>query len=460
MFKKNIKFLVLSLFTLSIAGVFFNIYNETVFAAEPFLSVSVSSNNLNINGNAVMNSMSRTTEIPLYLVINTNNKTGYTATLGSASLNTALINTNPASEAKISSINVVSNINSLPINTWGLKIYNDSLYRPIPTASNPLTLAQTTDKTLNSVTIGLSMGMNISPNLDSGNYVNQLVFSVVTNRSPSYAKFKKGSDVNDAIKRLAPAVNVSQQINYAPNIKAIKRSVNAPVGVPGVINIEDSSESSYPILAWYNQADYTIYFYTTADRIYLNENSASMFQNFSQLAELDLATIDSDLTVNMNSMFYKAKELKVLNLSHFNTSNVTNMASMFASTMKLTTLDISHFDTLNVQNLGAMFANTCSLTSLDISSFDTKNVRYFAYIFNARQCGGSDVLTTIYASRDFDFTSVQNMFETFAGRTKLRGGNGTVFTNVDSAGAFMELAKIDRPGIPGLFTYKAAAPVL
>ena len=107
-----------------------------------------------------------------------------------------------------------------------------------------------------------------------------------------------------------------------------------------------------------------------------------------------------------------------------------------------------------------MFANTCSLTSLDISSFDTKNVRYFAYIFNARQCGGSDVLTTIYASRDFDFTSVQNMFETFAGRTKLRGGNGTVFTNVDSAGAFMELAKIDRPGIPGLFTYKTAAPAL
>lgn len=65
---------------------------DTYATPTPTLSASISNTNVIVNGNQVINSENKTTEIPLRLTVNTNNRTGYTATISSDSNNTALVN--------------------------------------------------------------------------------------------------------------------------------------------------------------------------------------------------------------------------------------------------------------------------------------------------------------------------------------------------------------------------------
>ena len=78
--------------------------NEASALFVPTLSASVDQANLQVNGNQVINSTNKTTEIPLNLIVNTNNKTGYTATLNSETNETALVNVGSTSGVKIESI--------------------------------------------------------------------------------------------------------------------------------------------------------------------------------------------------------------------------------------------------------------------------------------------------------------------------------------------------------------------
>ena len=78
---KNI-FVLSAGFFASFLGLNFN-SNEASALFVPTLSASVDQANLQVNGNQVINSTNKTTEIPLNLIVNTNNKTGYTATLSS-----------------------------------------------------------------------------------------------------------------------------------------------------------------------------------------------------------------------------------------------------------------------------------------------------------------------------------------------------------------------------------------
>lgn len=86
-------------FTLTILGNQFGA--SDVFAAPtPTLSAAINNANVTINGNQVINSTNKTTEFPLRLTVNTNNRTGYTATISSESNNTALVNNSSALLAK------------------------------------------------------------------------------------------------------------------------------------------------------------------------------------------------------------------------------------------------------------------------------------------------------------------------------------------------------------------------
>ena len=109
----------------------------------PTLSASVDQANLQVNGNQVINSTDKTTEIPFNFTVNTNNRTGYTATLSSETDNTALTNAGSATGSKINSISTNLSLNNLPNNTWGYKFGASSTYAPIPTLSTPTQILQT-----------------------------------------------------------------------------------------------------------------------------------------------------------------------------------------------------------------------------------------------------------------------------------------------------------------------------
>ena len=155
--------------------------NEASALFTPTLSASVDQANLQVNGNQVINSVNKTAEIPLNLTVNTNNKTGYTATLSSETENTALINATSTAGAKINSISSAGLLGDFSNNTWGYKFGASTNYAPIPALSTPAQIIQTTGKTNGNESNQLSIGMKLADNLESGNYTNKLILSFVSN---------------------------------------------------------------------------------------------------------------------------------------------------------------------------------------------------------------------------------------------------------------------------------------
>jgi len=508
-FNRELKIFVLFLGLISFSNLIFS--NNTFALFTPTLSASVDQANLQVNGNQVINSTDKTTEIPLNLTVNTNNKTGYAATLNSETNETALVNNDSSNGAKINSISANLSLNNLPNNTWGYKFGTSTNYAPIPARSIPAQILQTAGKTNGNDTNSIKLGMKLSDNLESGRYTNKLIFSILTN-------------------------------NY------------------NTVTIDDE-ESDYEIKLWLDPTDKTAYYYAETEKVYLNEDSSMMFfrfmgdENIKNILDIDLSSFDTSMVTDMRSMFANMHNITTLNLSNFNTSKVTDMAymfngmhnlitfnlssfdtsrvvdmsNMFYSMYALTNLNLSNFNTTNVTNMGFMFFSMYSLTSLDLSSFDTSNVANMSYMFygmygltslnlssfNTSQVAGmsfmfsgmtnlisldlssfdtsnvtsmsnmfsympnlislnlsnfntsqvtsmasmfslsdidasNDKLEKIYVNNDFNTSKLTSYSRMFDNRKKLRGGNGSYLNNPSTADKTW--LRVDRPGVQGYFT--------
>ena len=178
----------------------------------PTLSASVDQANLQVNGNRVINSTDKTTEIPFNFTVNTNNRTGYTAMLSAETENTALINAGSVVGAKIDSISTDLMLNNLPSNTWGFKFGTSTNFAPIPALSTPAQIVQTAEKTNGNESNQLSIGMKLADNLESGNYTNKLILSFISNPYPMHALMTTGIDFNTKIKTFA--LRTSYDLQY------------------------------------------------------------------------------------------------------------------------------------------------------------------------------------------------------------------------------------------------------
>ena len=389
----------------------FNLNAAAVFAVyTPTLSASVDNTAVSVNGNQVINSTDKTTEIPLNLTVNTNNKTGYTATLNSETNETALVNNSSATNAKINSISANLSLNNLPNNTWGYKFGTSTNYAPIPALSTPAQILQTTGKTNGNESNQLSIGMKLADNLESGRYTNKLIFSILTNNYDHIAIMTEGRDFNSKIRSLETTTN---------KIEHFKKSSTPPAITANAKNIEDE-DSDYEIKLWLDPTDKTAYYYAEPEKVYLNENSGGMFYRedtpaqyldtignwFDNIRDIDLSNFDTSRVTDMHYMFWNMHSLTSLNISNFDTSKVTNMSSMFYN-MNLTSLDLSSFDTSKVTNMNAMFMSMWSLTSLNISNFDTSKVTNMSSMFD------NTGLTSLNLS-NFDTSKVTNMSRMFA----------------------------------------------
>ena len=477
--------------------------NEASALFTPTLSASVDQANLQVNGNQVINSTNKTTEIPLNLTVNTNNKTGYTATLNSETNETALVNNDSITNAKINSISFAGLLGDFSNNTWGYKFGASSDYSPIPALSTPAQIIQTAGKTNGNESNQLSIGMKLADNLESGNYTNKLILSFVSNPYTMRAIMTEGPDFNAKLKALETVTD---------KIEHFKKSAVAPAASMDAVNIEDE-ESECEIKLWLDPTDKTAYYYTEPEKVYLNTDSSKMFssrydeQKIKNILEIDLSSFDTSQVTSMDAMFGDMSSLTTLNLSNFNTSKVTNMDSMFFRMSSLTTLNLSNFDTSKVTYMNAMFYGMSSLTSLDLSSFNTSKVMGMEDMFSRmsslttlnlsnfntlqvvsmdRMFFGMSNLTTldlsnfdtskvtdmdfmfaladeeklkdklerIYVNNDFNIAELTGFSEMFRNRKKLRGGNGS-YLNYPSD-ADNSWLRIDDPahGRPGYFTRK------
>ena len=422
-FNRELKLLVVFLGLISCSN--FILTNNTSALFVPTLSASVDQANLQVNGNQVINSTDKTTEIPFNFTVNTNNRTGYTAILSSETDNTALTNAGSSSGAKIDSISANLSLNNLPNNTWGYKFGTSTSYAPIPALSAPAQIIQTTGKTNGNESNQLSIGMKLADNLESGNYTNKLILSFVSNSYTMRAVMTSGPDFNQRVGALDPnqtchvdpVTGQDCNLKNKDNVQHIKRSSVAPAASMSAINIEDPNNSDYEIKAWFDSSEKTIYYYSAAEKIHLAPNSSSMFLWFTKVKDIDLAAFETSEVTDMSQMFKYCKDLTSLNLSNFDTRNVTSMARMLETLPSLTSLNIASLNTENVEDMRDMLGGLINLPTLDVANFRTPKVRDMSGMFyNLKQVQNLDV------SR-FDTSKVTDFSRMFLGDSNIQNLN-------------------------------------
>jgi len=408
---------------------------QTYALFTPSLSAALNQSSVIFHGSNDHSANPQLQEATTRLTINSNDKSGYRVLMSTDSNNTSLISPNSAVTDKINSIPNADTLSNFPARTWGYKIDNETNFRPISSVASPTNLFSSEEKTEGNEVKNITIGINLGTNLLSGNYKNTLMISVISNNNASTnATLTKGPDLNQKIARTALLAGTNLQA-----IKAFKRSPTAPSAAMKTINIEDADESSYEILAWFDPADKTVYYYCENDRVYMNDDSRQIFYNIVNITDIDLSGLNTRYVKYMSFMFYNTRSVVNLNLSTFKTSRVTTMISMFAyiSSLKnlnissfktknvisfsrmfmgdssLQNLDLSNFDTTNVTDMGNMFSGTSNLTSLDLGNFNTANVVNMQEMF--KDCGN---LTSLNVS-SFDTTKVTNMQAMFNGAAKL-----------------------------------------
>ena len=188
------------------------------------------------------------------------------------------------------------------------------------------------------------------------------------------AKFDTGPNVNTKFKLLAgnTTSNTYPYTGYPlgdSNITAIKRATTAPDITTLTLdeNIVSDPNSGVKIYAWYDNG--TIYWWSSADKEYLNEDASYMFANYSNLTDID-TNFDTSLTENMYYMFGDCRALLNIDVSGFNTHKVTNLSFMFYTGSGMKKLDLSNFDTSNCTNMYSVAGYMNSLEELNLSNWD------------------------------------------------------------------------------------------
>lgn len=276
------------------------------------------------------------------------------------------------------------------------------------------------------------------------------------------ATLAKGRTFNENIKTMA-AGKYRDTYRSDSLIKAIRQCTDAD-SMSGR-EVKELQEDGEPVYGWFE--DGTIYFYTDADTVYLNEDCSGMFRycqalgDFSGISGFDagrmrdgsemfiecsgLITADSfsqwntGNLQNMQAMFRECRWLQdVAGLSNWDVSRVTNMGGLFMGGCFRSLEDLSGWDTGMVENLSGIFAECYAISDLDaLSGWDVGSATGLNYAFETcislmdvtgiagwdtskaesveRMFSGCEALTDASALSGWDTGSVTNMFIAFDG---------------------------------------------
>ena len=403
------------------------------------LSTSVSSPvvNFNFNGTEIQSSAFKSSTVALN--VSTNNITGATTYISSVDEDTSLNPIDSSVAQKITSIDSSISETGFAPKKWGYrasKTTPSGNFKPIAKLSSADILY--TENNPANVNYNVEFGVKSGPDLLSGAYTKQILFSSITNHVPTSTTFIRGQDFNNTLVGLG-ALGV---------VKSFKHSTSAP---PAGANtkIISTTDSDVPAYVWYDAASQFILWYSDADTAYANEDSSNMFKdigdNYSNMNLIDTAGINTSRVKNMSYMFHSSKwiikkinltgfdtsnaedmsymfgcyaynpslSIDPIDLSNFNTSKVTNMQGMFKGSY-LPSIDIRHFDTSNVTDMSYMFAELRKVTSLDLSGLDVRKVSNIQYIFSSTQ-----YQLTSLSLAGWDLRSITDMYGLFTNMTNL-----------------------------------------
>ena len=306
-------------------------------------------------------------------------------------------------------------LNNLPNNTWGYKFGGTSNYAPIPALSVPAQIIQTAGKTNGNESNQLSIGMKLADNLESGNYTNKLILSFVSNPYERRAVMTTGKNFNRKVDSIVTSLSNDDGWGNKESVSHIRRSSASINDIPaGAIDVENNETSDYPIKIWYDAPNKTVFYWTEANKIFLNRDSRYMFRGFTKAEDIDISDFNSSEVEDMAYFFYKMNSLQSLDLSSFNTDKVTDMTGVFAYVNSLKKLDLSNFNTSKVTNMSTMFHSMSNLDELNISSFNTENVTNMSGMFY-----GVSKLASLELL-NFDTSNVTDMGRMFSGMSSIQ----------------------------------------
>lgn len=373
-----------------------------------YLNISTSTPNVDFQFNQSELSASAFKTNNVTVNIQTDNATGATTYISSVDEATSLVHADSGVSDSIASISTPLLSTAFTGKTWGYRVGSlaTTAFNPIPKASTPAEILNTTSATPASNNLDIDFGVKVSPDLSSGTYSKQILFTTTTNYVQTNTKFLPGPAFN----AILTGLNSNNDTDY------FKHSPTAPANL-ATAQIVSVAGSEHPIYLWYEPTDKTIYWWSAADTVYMNEDASYMFANvnygINYMKEVDASGIDTSKTTNMSHLFYYDKPggLHGVKTDGFNTSNVTDMSYMFSmynyfgdqsnspdfstfDTSKVTNMehmfdgsdfyhiDVSTFDTSNVTNMATMFENNTRTLSINVSNFNTKKVTDMTMMFS------------------------------------------------------------------------------
>ena len=260
----------------------------------------------------------------------------------------------------------------------------------------------------------------------------------------SVATFKPGLEVSASMIALS-----NTPVDEVPAyVSAFKQSSELKAGLTDD-NIISTSDSDKPIYMWFeiNQGEEslgTIYWYSDADVVYMNEDSSYFFNYceidnnyftiyFEELSDISgLLNVNSSKLKNIDYMFYKCFQLSnFYSISSWDVSNVTSMKDTFYACIMNSLSFASNWNTSNVKNMYGTFESCYNVTDLTpLSNWNISKVTDMSALFDgigasslngignwnissvtnmASMFGSCDNLTDISALANWDVTNVENM---------------------------------------------------
>jgi lipoprotein len=398
-----------------------------------YLNISTSTPNVDFQFNQSELSSSAFKTNNVTVNIQTDNATGATTYISSVDEATSLVHSDSGVSDSIASISSPLLSTAFSGKTWGYRVGSlaTTAFNPIPKASTPAEILNTTSATPISNSLDINFGVKVSPDLSSGTYSKQILFTTTTNYVQTNTKFLPGPAFNTILTGLNP----NNDTDY------LKHSPTAPANLAAA-RIVSVAGSEYPIYLWYEPTNKTIYWWSAADTVYMNEDASYMFSNINYgvnyMKEVDASGIDTSKTTNMSYLFYYDKPggLHGVKTDGFNTSKVTDMSYMFSMYNyfgdQSNSPDFSTFDTSKVTNMEHMFDGS-NFYHIDVSTFDTSNVTNMAVMF-----GYNHGTLSINVS-NFNTKKVTNMIMMFSSCSSITSLDLSSFRNdaaISMAGMF------------------------
>lgn len=244
------------------------------------------------------------------------------------------------------------------------------------------------------------------------------------------ATLARGRTFNESIKTMA-AGKYRDTYRSDSLIKAIRQCTDAEA-MSGK-DVKELQEEGEPVYGWFE--DGTIYFYTDADMVYLNEDCSGMFRYCEALGDFSgVSGFDAGRMRDGNEMFIGCSGLITADsFSQWNTGNLENMQAMFQECRWLQDISgLSEWDVSHVTNMGGLFMGGCFRSLEGVSKWDTGMVENLSGIF--ADCYAISDLNALSGWEVGNVTGLNYAFETCISLSDVTGIAGWDTSRVESVG--------------------------